>query len=249
MNASIVFIPAVPHSDGRAFARLSLTNVLGALDQGLHGSAHLRGWGSTTNPDPVLYQVRGFDPASKQFIYEVNPAFGNSQARFGVPRTPFRVTLDLSFNIGPSFQRQALAQNLRVRPHLVGTRAPADSLKNRYMRRNFTDIYGVLLGLADSLALSRSQIDELQDERILLLRTADSIYTDLSVYLAALPANYDEKEALRRIDVANSRAWQAIYDEKPFLLRTLTPGQLRLLPHPLFQMLTVPGFQQRFFFG
>jgi hypothetical protein len=43
--------------------------------------------------------------------------------------------------------------------------------------------------------------------------------------------------------------WNVIYGERDFLKKTLTPGQLVLLPGPIRDMVTTPDFKGRFFFG
>ncbi|MFI5229442.1 MAG: carboxypeptidase-like regulatory domain-containing protein, partial [Gemmatimonadales bacterium] len=57
----------------RADVTLNLTNPLGGLDQLLHGTNNLRGWGTPATPDQTLYTVRGFDPSTSRFLYMVNP--------------------------------------------------------------------------------------------------------------------------------------------------------------------------------
>lgn len=249
MNASAYFFPSLPASGGRAKISLSLNNLLGGLDGLLHGSQQLRGWGTTPFPDPTLYRVRGFDPAAQRFLYAVNPRFGSSSPGTTTLRNPFRITIDISFDLGRSAPEQELEQNLRVRPSLVATRASADSIKKRYMTRNFTDLYGVLIRMSDSLALSHDQLEQMDRQRTLLLARADTIYGALSTYLAALPDNYDRKEALKRTSGAADAGWVAIYAEKAFLVKLLTPGQIRLLPASVLSMITVPGYKGRFFFG
>jgi hypothetical protein len=135
-----------------------------------------------------------------------------------------------------------------MRPALPGTRAPADSLRVRYMRNSYSDIYqSMLTRLADSLARSLDQIQTLQKERELLRGRADSAYKVLSDYLAALPAGYDRKGAIKHVTDTDSSVWDMIYAERTFLKATLTPGQIRLLPGPIFQMITVPNYKGRFF--
>jgi hypothetical protein len=229
---------------------LSFSNVLGGLDELLHGGTHLHGWGMTPFPDQTLYRLRGFDPSAQRFLYDVNPRFGSSSPSTTTARAPFRVTLDVSLNLGRSFEAQQLEQNLRMRPVLVGTRAPVDSIKKRYMS-TFSDFYGYLLTarMSDSLALSNDQIRRMQAERTVLRARADSIYSVLSTYLAALPDGFDEKEPIKRITDAGNAVWEVVYAERTFLLGLLTSGQLRLLPRVIFQMITDRNFKGRFFFG
>src|SRR5439155_516544 len=53
--------------DRRLTMSLLTVNLLGGLDEWLHGRAQLRGWGYAPAPDPVLLYVRGFDPTTNQF--------------------------------------------------------------------------------------------------------------------------------------------------------------------------------------
>src|SRR2546430_85465 len=61
--------------DRRLTVSLLTVNLLGGLDEWLHGAANLHGWGFTAAPDAVLLYVRGFDPAGPQYRYAVNGRF------------------------------------------------------------------------------------------------------------------------------------------------------------------------------
>ena len=255
MTASLIFLPSVPHTNDRAHVSLSLTNPLGGLDQLLHGADHLHGWGTKPYPDQTLYRVRAFDATSNEFVYDVNPRFGRSDPSTTGVRTPFRVTLDVSFDLGYSAPEQMLALNMRMRPALKGTRAPADSIRKRYMRaqgtNGFMNIYAFLLSpmMADSLAISREQMEQLQQEEVVLTARADSIFGALATYLAELPASYDQKAALDRSYHAFDSVWQAVHAERTFLLKVLTPGQIRRLPLAMYQLVTQENYRGRFYFS
>jgi hypothetical protein len=250
MNASIV-IPNIPKTNNNVSASLNLANPLGGLDQLLHGSDKLRGWGAIPFIDGTLYQVRGFDPQARSFSYQVNPRFGNTNPSVTTFRTPFRITLDVRVNYGRSPQEQALELNLRIKPPLVGTRASADTLKARYMGTigtgGFSDIYRIMLRYADSLALTREQTEKVQARQKILISKADSIYTELAQYLFALAPNYDAREAAKRARDTGNNMWTVIYAETPFLKELLTPGQIRLLPSNLRDMVTVPNYRVQFY--
>jgi hypothetical protein len=57
------------------------------------------------------------------------------------------------------------------------------------------------------------------------------------------------KAAAQRVTAASDSVWAVIYRERDFLKRTLTPGQIVLLPAPIRDMVTTPDFKGRFFFG
>lgn len=254
MNATLLVFPFIPRTKDRAKISLSFSNPLGGIDRLLHGGNNLHGWGMQPFPDQTLYQVRGFDAGKSRFIYQVNSRFGSTSPSTTGVRSPFRITLDVSLDLGHSAQEQQLALTMRMRPAAVGTRAPADSIRLRYMRQTssngYMDIYGLMLSgrYADSLALSRDQMEQFQKERTVLTAKADSIFGSLAVYLAGLPDKYDQAAAVKRAAQAATDVWNDIYAEKTFLLKVLTPGQVRRLPDPLYQMVTVPKFSGRFFF-
>jgi hypothetical protein len=236
---------------------LNLANPLGGIDQLLHGSDRLRGWGATPIPDGTLYQIRGYDQTAQRYIYQVNPRFGNTNPALNTFRSPFRMTLDIRMALGPNAQQQAVALNMRIKPPLAGTRASADTILNRYVCGNgsgangYSDIYRYLLRLSDSLALSRDQSEKMQARQKFMRAKADSVYGVLANYLAALPPDYSVKDAAQHVTDTETAMWKLIYGESTFLEELLTNGQIRLLPMPIFNMVTTttPNYNGRFYFG
>jgi hypothetical protein len=232
---------------------LNLANPLGAIDQMLHGTDHLHGWGSTPLVDGTLYQVRGFDAQTQRYTYQVNPRFGDTRPSTTTFRTPFRLTLDFSMELGPDRSEQDVILRMRIKPPLAGTRASADTIKNRYMNftgtGGFSDIYRLMLRYADSLALSREQTEKLQERQTYLRARADSVYSALANYLASLPPDFSSKEAAKHVSDAGTGMWAIIYKERSFLKELLTPGQVRLLPGGLREMVLNPDFKGQFYYG
>lgn len=182
-------------------------------------------------PDPVLYTPRGFDPAARRFQYAVNPRFGSTNPANTLLRAPFRVTLDVSIDVGATIPQQQIDRWLRPgrRGH-KGPRLSAAELKRRYAR-NVPDPYWLVLREADSLLISRDQSDSLKAVDARFTQRSDSIWTDLSTYLAALGDDYDAKVALARQEKATDAAWElARTDVQRELPRVLSPVQLKLLP-------------------
>ena len=77
MNVS--FVSTAMHLPQRATFRIGVTNFLTGVDLLAHGGNNLHGWGQQPQLDPALLFVRGFDPATNTFKYDVNPRFGNSR--------------------------------------------------------------------------------------------------------------------------------------------------------------------------
>jgi len=76
-------------------------NALGGLDQLLHGDNNLRGWGQFRGTDNTLLYVRGFDPATKAYTYEVNERFGANRAGQNGIRVPFQLGVQARYTVGP----------------------------------------------------------------------------------------------------------------------------------------------------
>lgn len=232
LNASLGSTFELPNSHGRYMTiSLAIANPLGGLDQLLHGTSHLRGWGLSAFPDPVLYNVRGFDAASQRFRYEVNPRFGNTLPAASLVRSPFRLTLDVSTNIGPTLALQTLTRLVSVgRGGHSGKRLTVGEIKQRYAR-NVPDPYAQILEESDSLLLSEEQQKAITTVQADYLKGIDSVWTGLADYLVALGDTYDAKEALDRQEETTDAAWEYSRQHIQRTLRTiLSPIQLKLLP-------------------
>ncbi|PYO12957.1 MAG: hypothetical protein DMD31_14725 [Gemmatimonadetes bacterium] len=94
--------------DRRLTVSLLTVNLLGGLDEWLHGAANLHGWGFTAAPDAVLLYVRGFDPAGPQYRYAVNGRFGATAGANGGVIVPFQVALQVHVTVGPDRTRDRL---------------------------------------------------------------------------------------------------------------------------------------------
>jgi hypothetical protein len=214
-----------------------LTNVLGGLDYLLHGNS-VRGWGGGGTPDPVLLTASAFDAAARQFQYRVNPRFGRTDAAAGTINSPFRVSLNVSFNLGRSYNEQQLTRLLNPgRGGRPGVRFNADSLRRRYIRA-IPDLYLAIMQQSDSLLLSRQQAEALQLEDEGYRKKMDSLWTGLAKHFASLPDNYDVKAAAIEQESAADSAWEISRFEAKKLGTILTPSQLRLLPFPAGMLYT-----------
>src|SRR5207248_1808387 len=94
--------------DRRLTVSLLTVNLLGGLDEWLHGGANLHGWGCTAAPGPVLLYVRGFDPGALQYRYAVNGRFGATAGANGGVIVPFQVALQVHMTVGPDRTRDRL---------------------------------------------------------------------------------------------------------------------------------------------
>jgi hypothetical protein len=147
--------------DRRLTLAILTVNLLGGLDQWLHGPAHLHGWGFTGAPDPVLLYVRGFDPAAQRFRYAVNGRFGATVGANGGVTVPFQIAIQGHLTIGPGRTRD------RLRAVLGGSASPgvdgaglADFVSR--VAQILPNPITTILGLRDTLRLSTDQVVRLQ---------------------------------------------------------------------------------------
>jgi hypothetical protein len=206
---------------------LSLTNVLGGLDQLLHGSA-LQGWGAPAQPNPYLYFVRGFDPAAKQFLYDVNPRFGDTRPSQTTVRAPFRVTLQFTMELGTPNDRQTVHRIMNPgRAGRAGMRMPADSIRAIY-QESIGDIYQELFREKDSLLITAPQMAALNEAHKHYLARTDSLWTGFGAWVATQGDDYDSKEVIRRVDTMAHGNAQIARDELPYIRAILTKLQASL---------------------
>lgn len=210
---------------------INFSNPLGGVDQLLHGSNGLRGWGTQPVPDPVLYYVRGFDSAAQRFQYDVNPRFGATDPARTLVRAPFRATIDLSFALTPDIAQQQLERYLGPgRGGRPGPRLSVQDLVRRYAR-TVSDPYLAILNEADSLLLSRTQVEALQQADVAYRQRMDSLWLSLATNLAELGEQYDVAVAVKRQEdvLADAREITRLH-MRATLGDILTPIQLQLMP-------------------
>jgi hypothetical protein len=209
---------------------LNLSNPLGGLDQLLHGSDNLKGWGTSPAPDPILYNVRGFDAAANRFIYAVNPRFGTTNPAANTLRAPFRVTLDVQLLVGRAPALQQLERWVDPGRSRPGTKLGVADLKKRYQAA-VPNPYPQVIQFADSLLLSRDQVEALQRVMAEYNKKVDSSWTDLATYLADLPNSYDHSEAVKRQETTIGNVWEmSRLHVQENLRKILSPLQLTMLP-------------------
>ncbi|MDQ2664976.1 MAG: carboxypeptidase regulatory-like domain-containing protein [Gemmatimonadota bacterium] len=233
LNAQLTIEGAHFHLGSRLRSvHLNVANPLGGLDQLLHGSNALRGWGTQPVPDPVLYYVRGFDASARRFQYEVNPRFGATDQARTTLRAPFRATIDVSFNLTPDVAQQQLERYLGPgRGGRPGPRLTVDDLIRRYSR-NVSDPYQAIISEADSLLLSREQVAALQKADVSYRAQIDALWLSLATNFAALGDHYDVATAVARQEdaLAQGREITRLHI-RATLGNILTAIQLQLMPY------------------
>jgi hypothetical protein len=111
LDMQVNFRPAAFGLDRRLTISVLGLNMLTGLDQLLHRSGNLRGWGQPALADRTLLYVRGFDPATQRFQYAVNENFGRTRQRGGF-RVPFQVALQARMTLGQDAGQMAFRRAL-----------------------------------------------------------------------------------------------------------------------------------------
>jgi hypothetical protein len=227
---SLSFNPLKFRMPQRATLSLQVSNPLGAADLLLHGNDNLRGWGQFAFPDPTLLAVRGFDPQTQRYTYDVNQRFGSTTPAFTAVRAPVTVTAMMRFDLGPTRERQALTQQLDRGRSLRGTKAPEPMLKAIYGSGGIPNPLSTILRQADTLQLTGPQADSIATMNRRYVISLDSIWAPVAKYLAALPDSYNKNEAYARYQHAREASVDMLIRVVPDIKRLLTPEQRRKLP-------------------
>ena len=151
----------------RLTVSLLTVNLLGGLDEWLHGAANLHGWGFAAAPDPVLLYVRSFDPVARRFSYGVNGRFGATAGANGGVTVPFQIAIQAHLIVGP------ISPSRRVRALLGEPGAPeaGSEASGRggvppdfaaRLAQILPNPMPAILGYRDSLRLTAGQIVRLQ---------------------------------------------------------------------------------------
>ena len=229
-SLSFAFNPLKVRLPQRAQLSFAVSNPLGAADLLLHGENNLRGWGQMAIPDQTLLYVRGFDPVSRSYKYDVNQRFGATNAAFSAIRAPVTLTAMLRVDIGPSRERQLLTQQLDRGRTQPGQKVSETILKITHGSVDVPNPMSALLQQADTLHLTGRQADSLATLNRWYSIKRDSVWDPVSKYLAALPDRYDQGEAYARYRRAREASVDLLIPLVPKVRGLLTPAQLRLLP-------------------
>jgi hypothetical protein len=233
--------PPIPRRwASRLTTNVYLQNVLGGIDQLVHGDGGLRGWGSTALPDPVLLVPRGFDAQARRFRYDVNPRFGDTRGSRTLQREPFRLSVDFSLDLAVAYPVQQLRRALEpVRtPAGAWARRSADSLTAFYLSRT-SNIHRAVLAESDSLFLSRAQTATLQRADSAFSAEVRAMYAELGRYLASRPDGEPGKAELDSVSKVERAYWKVFWRQPETADSVLTPAQRELFPM-LVRMAAIP---------
>jgi hypothetical protein len=220
----------------RAAISLSLSNPLGAADLLVNGSGHLRGWGQSASPDPSLLYVRGFDASTQRYQYEVNQRFGATRPQFLTLRSPVVLTASLRYDLGPTRERQSLAQMVRAGRSQPGSRAPDVAFRS-FGVNGLPNPMTTILRQQDSLHLTSLQADSIAVMNRRYTYRTDSLWAPVGRALAALPISFDEHQAYDRWLAARRAQVDMLMHMAPAIDALLTSEQKRKLPPSTLSLL------------
>jgi hypothetical protein len=220
----------------RSSISFSISNPLGAADLLVNGSGDLRGWGQNISPDPSLLYVRGFDPETQRYRYEVNQRFGATRPRYLVLRNPATLTASVRYDLGPMRERQSLRMQLGNGRTQPGTRMPEQAFRS-LGSAGIPNPMATILRQQDSLRLTSRQADSIAAMNRRYTYRTDSIWVPVGRYLAALPANFDEGLAYDRYLQARHAQIDMLIRVVPVIRELLTAEQRRKLPAQVVNVL------------
>ncbi len=241
MNAQLRI--QMPKALQRLGANIYFENVLGGVDQALHGTSGLRGWGGAARPDPVLLVPRGFNAGMRAFRYDVNSRFAETRPSRTTLRSPFRVTLDFSLRLSTDYDLQELRRALEpIRVNRAWQPRSADSLTALYLSET-SNMHAVLLAESDSLFLSAEQVAALRKADEAYSVRVRAIYSSLGSYLAQFAGGAATKAALDSTAAAKKAYWKIFWEQPEIAAALVTPTQ-RDLVSLLKEMLMIPLAQR-----
>lgn len=244
-NLSISFNSLKLGLPQRANLSFQVANPLNGIDRLINGERGLKGWGSFVNPQSngALLFVRGFDPATRSYKYEVNERFGSTRPSQTTQRSaPVTFTMQMGWDLGPTREQQQLLQQLdrgRSRP---GNKPSLQQLRQTASVGLINPMQQILQQ-ADTLKLTRKQADSLATLNRLYVLKSDSIWTPVARFLADLPDKYNHDDAYARYRLARETTVDVLIRVAPGIRSLLTPEQIRILPESLLPFMDKRNLQ------
>jgi hypothetical protein len=222
------FKPSALGLNRRLTLSLQLQNALVGIDQLLHGSDNMHGWGQPVIPDRTLLFVRGFDPATDRFRYQVNEHFGVANGRNSAYRIPFQIGLQGRLSVGQDPRSQQVRQ---IFGGANGRAATREDYKAR-MQRLVPNPFLTTISLNDSLklALTPEQKTTLLSLSDSLTPRVDKLVTEIADMLAGAGSNPDPQVIFARMSGKTNEGRKLAEQAIGQLQATLTPEQWARLP-------------------
>ncbi len=213
----------------RANVSFSLSNPIGAADLLVNGPGNIKGWGMNVSPDQALLYVRGFDPATNRYKYEVNQRFGATRPQLMALRSPVVLTVNMRFDLGATREEQQLIQQISSGRTLPGSRNSEGNFRS-LGTSSLSNPMATILRQQDSLRLTSKQADSIVSMNRRYQYRTDSLWTPISRWIASLPTEFDEREAFTRFLRARQAQVDMLIALAPTIDALLTSEQKRKVP-------------------
>ncbi|MHB1313057.1 MAG: TonB-dependent receptor [Gemmatimonadaceae bacterium] len=228
---SVSFNPLKLHLPQRANLSFQVNNPIGGADLLLHGENNLRGWGQQAQPDATLLYVRGFNPLTQRYNYEVNQRFGSIRPAVTTTRQPVTVTAMMRFDFGPPRERQLLTQQLDRGRRLPGQKAGETLLNMMYGAGGVViNPMTMILRQTDSLHLTPAQGDSLATINRAYTIRLNRLWSPVIKELAGLTDDYKHDDAYSLYKKTREASVDMLMEVAPRVKAVLTPAQRRKLP-------------------
>jgi hypothetical protein len=182
-------------------------------------------------PDATLLYVRGFNPVTQRYTYEVNQRFGSVSPQVTPVRQPVVVTAMMRFDLGPPRERQLLTQQLDRGRRLPGQKANASLLNAVYGAGGVTiNPMTLILRQTDSLHLTPAQGDSLATINRAYLIRLNRLWAPVIAEFAGLTDNYSRDEAYAMYKKSREASVDMLIELAPRVKAILTSAQQRKLP-------------------
>jgi hypothetical protein len=180
-----------------------------------------------------LLRVRGYDPTTASYIYDVNQRFGDTRLSTSSVRLPFIISLEARVLLMSDQDHQGVDQIVGAGRVHDGTKLSGQQLRVRLANTVYNPLRGILQ-VKDSLSvLSQAQIDRLTLLQRRLQARQDSIWAPIVAYVDSLPEVYDREAVVLRVRDGRILAWDAMYEAMGEVSKILTPEQIEDFPPAL----------------
>ncbi len=231
--ASLVLNPERLGWENRTSISLNVSNPLAGVDELLHGASHMQGWGQPASPDPTLLRVKGYDPTTASYIYDVNQRFGDTRLSTSSIRLPFIISLEARVLLMADQDHQGVDQIVGAGRVHKGTKLTGPQLRARLGNTVFNPLRGILQ-VKDSLSvLSQAQIDRLTLLQRRLQARQDTIWAPIVAWIDSLPEVYDREAVVVRVRDGRIAAYDVMVDAMVEVSKILTPEQIDDFPPAL----------------
>jgi hypothetical protein len=230
LDVRIEFAPhwLFPHEGGMT---IDVINAAGGFDALLHGSAHRHGWGDPYIVDPTLLVANGFDPATRQFRYQVNPRFGQ-RAAFGSAHASTEIRATISVPVGSSLTTQ---QNRTAATKLRANKDDPEALRRGW--RIFNP-FAAVLKYGSTIQLTDAQVDSIDVVEHQWLVIVDSLQQQLTDYVMHAADTVSDNALAEHVRDVSKDIATITQNWAPALKLILTEDQRDLLPHWLQMWIT-----------